>query len=86
MSKKSLTTVILVCLSFCTLLIAEDKAKTSKARGKDKKDELTLEKIFPEKIQGAPARVGPVDIRCGQSRGSPGDVGLGHVSVSAKHA
>jgi len=38
MSKKSLTTVILVCLSFCTLLIAEDKAKTSKARGKDKKD------------------------------------------------
>jgi len=49
MSKKSLTTVILVCLSFCTLLIAEDKAKTSKAKGKDKKDELTLEKIFPEK-------------------------------------
>jgi len=49
MLKQSLTTVILVCLSFCTLLIAEDKEKSSKEKGKGKKDELTLEKLFPEK-------------------------------------
>ena len=49
MSKRSLTTLIVVCLSFCTLLIAEDKDKTSKEKGKNKKDELTLEKLFPEK-------------------------------------
>jgi len=49
MSKRSLTTIILVCLSFCTLLTAEDKGKASKEEGKGEKDELTLEKLFPEK-------------------------------------
>ncbi|UCE47985.1 MAG: hypothetical protein JSW47_20595, partial [Phycisphaerales bacterium] len=49
MTNRSLMTFILVCLSFCTLLIAEDKDKSFKKKDKGKKDELTLEKLFPEK-------------------------------------
>jgi len=47
MLKRNLITVILVCLSLCVNLTAEDKEKASKKKGK--KDELTLEKLFPEK-------------------------------------
>jgi len=49
MPKRNLITIILFCLSFCTLLIAEDKDKTSKEKSEGEKDELTLEKLFPEK-------------------------------------
>jgi len=49
MLKRNLVIVILVCLSFCALLTAKDKDKASKENGKGKKDELTLEKLFPEK-------------------------------------
>jgi dipeptidyl aminopeptidase/acylaminoacyl peptidase len=49
MLKQNLLIVILVCLSLCALIAAEDKGKASKEKGKDKKDELTLEKLFPEK-------------------------------------
>ncbi len=49
MLKQSLVTISLVCLSFCTLLIAEHKDKSSKKRQDGKNDELTLEKLFPEK-------------------------------------
>ena len=49
MPKRNLITIILLCLSLCAVLIAEDKDNTSKEKGKDKKDELTLEKLFPEK-------------------------------------
>ncbi len=51
MPKRNLITIILLCLSLCAALIAEDKDNTSKekGKGKDKKDELTLEKLFPEK-------------------------------------
>ena len=49
MSKRNLITATLVWLSFCAFLAAENKEKTSKDKGKSKKDELTLENIFPEK-------------------------------------
>ena len=47
MLKRNLITVILVCLSLCVNLTAEDKEKSSKKKGE--KDELTLEKLFPVK-------------------------------------
>jgi len=49
MSKQSLIAVVLTCLSLCSVLTAADKDKTSSDNGKNKKDELTLEKLFPEK-------------------------------------
>jgi len=51
MLKRNLLIVILVCLSLCANLAAEDNNKASKNKDKDKetKDELTLEKLFPEK-------------------------------------
>ena len=47
MLKRKLITITLVCLSLCINLTAEDKEKASEKKGK--KDELTLEKLFPEK-------------------------------------
>lgn len=52
MLKQILTTVTVVCLLFCTLLVAEDKGKSSKEKNKDKKDELTLEKLFLDPTGG----------------------------------
>ena len=47
MLKRNLLIVILVCLSLCANLTAEDNNKASK--NKETKDDLTLEKLFPEK-------------------------------------
>jgi len=47
MLKRNLITIILACLLLCTHLTAENKKGTSEQ--KSKKDELTLEKLFPEK-------------------------------------
>jgi hypothetical protein len=49
MLKRNLLIVILVCLSLCANLAAEDNNKASKNKDKETKDELTLEKLFPEK-------------------------------------
>jgi len=49
MLKRNLIFTIIVLLSLCAHLTAEDKNKSSKDKGKGKKDELTLEKLFPEK-------------------------------------
>ena len=51
MLKRKLAIVILVCLSLCANLTAEDNNKASKKKDKDKetKDELSLEKLFPKK-------------------------------------
>jgi len=49
MSKRSVTAVVLICLSLGTLLTAVGGDNASKDKGKDDKDELTLEKLFPEK-------------------------------------
>jgi len=49
MLKRNLVIVILVCLSLCANLTAEDNNKASKNKDKETKDELTLEKLFPEK-------------------------------------
>jgi len=46
MLKRNLITVVLVCLSLCVNLTAKDKKNASEKKGKD---ELTLEKLFPEK-------------------------------------
>lgn len=47
MLRQNLIITILVCLSLCAHLTAEDKKKATEEKGK--KDELTLEKLFPEK-------------------------------------
>lgn len=49
MSKRNLITTVLLCLSFCAVLSAEGKDKALKEKEKGAKDELTLEKLFPEK-------------------------------------
>ena len=49
MSKRNLLTIVLLCLSLCAALSAKGKDKASKEKEKGAKDELTLEKLFPEK-------------------------------------
>ena len=46
MCRRILFTIAFICLSLSCLLLAEDKQKTSED---DSKQELTLEKLFPEK-------------------------------------